>query len=32
MAAATSSVMVAILMLMSWGYFSWYNRAEENLT
>ena len=31
MAAATSSVMVAILMLMSWGYFSWYNRAEENL-
>ena len=31
MAAAASSVMVAILMLMSWGYFSWYNRAEENL-
>ncbi len=32
MAAAVSSVMVVLLMLMSWGYFSWYNRAEENLT
>ncbi len=31
MAAATSSVMVIILMLMSWGYFQMYNRAEENL-
>jgi multiple sugar transport system permease protein len=32
MAAAASSVMVALLMLMSWGYFTWYNKAEENLS
>ncbi len=31
MAAATSSVMVVILMTMSWGYFQFYNRAEANL-
>ena len=31
MAAAASSGMVAILMIMSWGYFQHYNRAEENI-
>lgn len=31
MAAATSSVMVVILMVMSWVYFQLYNRAEEQL-
>lgn len=30
-AAATASVMVIILLLMSWGYFALYGRAEEEL-
>jgi multiple sugar transport system permease protein len=31
-AAATASVMVILLLLMSWGYFALYGRAEEELS
>jgi len=31
-AAATATAMLAMLILMSWGYFILYNRAEENLS
>lgn len=31
-AAATASLMMIILLLMTWGYFSLYDRAEEELS
>jgi len=31
-AAATSALMLLILLAVSWGYFSWYAQAEEKLS
>ncbi|HEY62329.1 MAG TPA: sugar ABC transporter permease [Anaerolineae bacterium] len=30
-AAATATIMLVLMLVLSWGYFGWYNKAEKNL-
>ena len=30
-AAATATIMLVMMMVLSWGYYGWYDRAERNL-